>query len=205
MNKNQTGTHTLPVDAVYILSTWAVCKSPSFHTTLRSLGHACVCVCTILAVYCHAAVNLLEMIVWGSSAILFFFPKTRQYVYTTLHSERNTCFAPNTTFCVQNKRFLSHEENKAAEREWSGKNPFLSQKGFLWSPLSLCNLCHRFSPTSLTTFHPLILILFLLCLTSSHTPDRLLPLSIIVILLSSSSHAWPSPHHILLSYLSSLE
>lgn len=96
---------------------------------------------------------------------------------------------------------------KTTRQNGSGwkKNPFLSQKGYLLSPLSLCNLCHHFSLTSLTTFHPLTPILFLLCFTSSHTPDRLLPLSIIVILLSSSSHAWPSPHHILLSYLSSLE
>lgn len=48
-------------------------------------------------------------------------------------------------------------------------------------------------------------ILFPLCFTSTHLPDRLLPHSIILIFLLSSFHSWLSVHHSRLSYLSSLE
>lgn len=121
-------------------------------------------------------------------------------------------FAPCCTlkehlFCSDSEQKISQAWGKQSSRTGvvGGKNPFLSQKGYLLSPLSLSNFYHHFSLTSLTTFHPLILFLLLLCFTSSRTPDRLRPLSIIVILLPSSFHAWPSSHHILLSYLSSLE
>lgn len=128
---------------------------------------------------------------WSHSAI--FWKQHLLYLKTTFallwkhlfYSENNTCF--------QNKRLTRPEKNKWQNISGWKMLPF-PRRAICSSVQPLCNLCHRFFLTSLTTFSSLTLV-FLALSNPSHSFSLTFYLN---------SSAWPPPAPLHYPHLSSL-